>query len=210
MTQLRDHLAALPVISSEVVHHGAVWDVRRDVFDFGGERLVREVVDHPGAVAVLALDADERVTLIRQYRHPVGAWEWELPAGLLDVDGEDPLPAAVRELHEEVDLTAATWHVLLDYWSSPGGNSEALRIFLARDLGVVPESQRHSREAEESDMEVALVPLDEVHEAALAGHLHNPALLAGVLTAHALRARGWVGLRPADAPWPEHPRRSRA
>lgn len=206
MTELRDTLAAQPVTASETVFEGAVWDVRRETFDFAGQTLTREVIGHPGAVAVLALDDADQVTVIRQYRHPVGAWAWELPAGLLDVTDEPPLAAAARELGEEVDLTATTWHVLVDIWPTPGGSSEAVRVYLARGLGEVPAEQRHVREGEEADMAVSRVDLDELHEAVLAGHLHNPTLVVGVLTAHALRARGWAGLQAGDAPWPEHPR----
>lgn len=186
-----------------------VWDVRRDTVDLGdaGE-VTREYVEHPGAVAVLALrevDGRDQILLIQQYRHPVGALEWELPAGLLDVAGEPPWVGAARELHEEVDLLASRWDVLIDFFGSPGGNSEALRIFLARDLTDVHEDERFSREGEERGMPVGWVDLDEAHEAVLQGQLHNPGAVTGILTAHAARARDWATLRRQDAPWPEHP-----
>lgn len=204
---LRDEMVAPDVRASEVVFDGAVWDVRRDTFVLEGEELTREVVDHPGAVAVLALDADEQVVLIRQYRHPVAAHEWELPAGLLDVAGEDPLLAAQRELAEETDLVAEHWAVLVDYFSSPGGMDEALRIYLARGLSEVPHEERHEREGEEAHLVHRRASLDEIRDAALAGHLHNPSLLLGVLTACAMRERGWQDLRLAGSPWPQHPTR---
>lgn len=204
---LRDEPVDRPPVSRETAFRGAVWDVRRDTFEMAGERLTREVVDHPGAVAVLALDEQERVVLIRQYRHPVAMLEWELPAGLLDVDGEDPLAAARRELGEESDLVAGEWSLLVDYLSSPGGTSEALRVYLARGLGDVPVDERFEREGEEAHLEHARVPLEEVREAVLEGRVHNATLVVGVLAACALRDRGWEGLRPADAPWPSHPRR---
>jgi ADP-ribose pyrophosphatase len=207
---LRDVAAPATVSASRTLFTGRVWDVVEETFDLGeAGTLTREVVDHPGAVAVLALDAADRVLLIRQYRHPVGMHEWELPAGILDVAGEEPRAAAARELHEETDHTARTWHVLADHFSSPGGMTEALRIFLARDLAPVPEEERHVREGEELGMPVRWVPIDEAREAVLAGGLHNPTLVIGLLTAHAHRERGWAGLRPADAPWPERPRRRR-
>ena len=192
-----------------MVFDGMVWDVRRDTVDLGdaGE-VTREYVEHPGAVAVLALrevDGHDQVLLIQQYRHPVGAFEWELPAGLLDVAGEPPWVGAARELHEEADLLASRWDVLIDFFGSPGGNSEALRIFLARDLTDVHEDERFSREGEERGMPVGWVDLDEAHEAVLQGQLHNPGAVIGILTAHAARARDWATLRPQDAPWPEHP-----
>ncbi len=206
---LADRLDRRPVLGTEVVFKGRVWDVRRDTVDLGEAGEVRrEYVDHPGAVSILALrqvgDRDQ-VLLIQQYRHPVGAFEWELPAGLLDVAGEPPWLGAARELHEEADLTAGAWHVLIDYFGSPGGISEALRIFLARDLADVQHDERFSREGEERGMPVGWVDLDEAHEAVLAGQLHNPSAVIGILTAHAARARDWATLRPHDAPWPEHP-----
>jgi 8-oxo-dGTP pyrophosphatase MutT (NUDIX family) len=203
---LHDSFAELPVSRSERVFHGMVWDVLRDSVDLGRAGVVRrEYLDHPGAVAVLALDADERLLMIQQYRHPVRMRLWELPAGLLDVDGEPPWRAAARELAEEADLTAGDWHVLADWFNSPGGMDEALRVYVARDLGDVPEHQRHEREGEELDMPTRWVPLDEAREAVLAGRLHNPAAVVGILAACASRELGWSTLRPPDAPWPQHP-----
>jgi ADP-ribose pyrophosphatase len=206
---LADRLVRRPVTETAVVFKGMVWDLRRDTVDLGeaGE-VVREYLDHPGAVSVVALRevvGRDQVLLIHQYRHPVGAFEWELPAGLLDVPGERPWLAAARELHEEADLSARRWDVLVDYFSSPGGSSEALRIFLARDLVGVNHDERFTREGEERGMPVCWVDLDEAHEAVLAGQLHNPGAVIGILTAHAARARDWTTLRPRDASWPEHP-----
>lgn len=204
---LRDLIDPAPVASSRRLFEGAVWDVVEETFELGDAgTLTREVVDHPGAVGVLALDDADRVLLIQQYRHPVGAFDWELPAGLLDVAGEPPHVAAARELAEETDHTASTWHVLIDHFSSPGGMSEAMRIYLARDVAEVPTGERHERDAEELGMPVRWVPLEDVVAAVLAGRLHNAALIIGALTAWARRERGWAGLRAADAPWPEHPR----
>lgn len=205
MRPLRDEHEEPELLARETVFEGAVWDVRRDTFRFHGEELTREVVEHPGAVAVLALDADDRVLLIRQYRHPVATHEWELPAGLLDVEGEDPLVAAQRELAEEADLVAEHWAVLVDYYSSPGGMDEALRIYLARGLSPVPAEQRHEREGEEAHLEERLATLEEVRSAILAGDLHNPSLIVGVLAACAMRDRDWQDLRPAATPWTDHP-----
>lgn len=204
---LADRLEGRPVVGSEVVHHGMVWDVVRERVDLGGEagEVTREFIHHPGAVAVVALDEQDRVVLVQQYRHPVRAFTWEVPAGLLDVDGEDPWVAASRELHEEADLVAEQWHVLADYFSSPGGMDEALRVYLARGLSHVPEHDRHDREGEELGMPVRWVDLDEAQEAVLTGRVHNPSAVVGILAAHAARARGWATLRAHDAPWPEHP-----
>lgn len=143
-----------PVLDSRVVHRGMIWDVVRETVELGDAGTVtREFVRHPGAVAVIALDADDAVLLLRQYRHPAGAELWEPPAGLLDVPGEDPVEAARRELAEEADLVAGSWWLLAEYLSTPGGSDEALRVYLARDLSPVPDTERHRRVAEEADME---------------------------------------------------------
>ena len=206
---LTDLLQRRPVLDTELIFEGKVWDVRRDTIDLGEAGTVRrEYVEHPGAVSAVALrqvEDRDQVLLIKQYRHPVGAFEWELPAGLLDVKGEPPWLGAARELNEEADLIAGRWHVLIDYFGSPGGISEALRVFLARDLTAVRHDERFTREGEEHGMPVCWVDLDEAHEAVLRGRLHNPSAVIGILTAHAARARDWVTLRPHDAPWPEHP-----
>ncbi|GAA2230601.1 NUDIX hydrolase [Herbiconiux moechotypicola] len=197
-----DEPIVLPVSSSEVVFDGYVWDVRREAFAYGDDVLRRDFVDHPGAVAVFALDDHDRVLLIKQYRHPVRRREWEPPAGLLDVAAEAPVVAAQRELAEEVDLAADEWHVLIDYLTTPGGNNEAIRIFLARGLH---ELEAFEREGEEADMERRWVPLDEIVDAVLASRVQNPSLALGALAAHASRARGWSTLRSADDAWDAHP-----
>jgi 8-oxo-dGDP phosphatase len=204
--ELHDIIAPRPVTSSEVVFRGHVWDVVTEDVDLGRAGTVtREFVRHPGAVGVLAIDDDGRIALVHQYRHPVGMTLWELPAGLLDVDDEPPHLAAARELAAEADLRAGRWHTLIDWVLSPGGTSEAFRCYLARDLTPVPEAELHQRDGEEMDMPTHWFDLDEVHAAVLAGRLNNPALVVSVLAAHASRAQGWATLRPADAPWPEHP-----
>jgi ADP-ribose pyrophosphatase len=203
---LADRLEALTVTASEVLHEGMVWDLVRETVDLGAAgEVTREFVRHPGAVAVAALDEQGRLCVIQQYRHPVRAFEWEIPAGLLDVDGEPPHVGAARELHEEADLTAATWHVLADYVSSPGGLDEALRIYLARDLAAVPEADRHVRDGEELGMPLRWVRLEAVRDAVLAGRVHNATIVIAVLAALAARDLGWATLRPVDAPWPSHP-----
>ena len=203
MAQLEDLPFNVPVVSSEVAFDGTVWNVRRDRFEYGDHELVREYVDHPGAVAVLAIDDQERVLLIRQYRHPVRMRELELPAGLLDVDGEGALPAAQRELAEEADIQATEWALLTDFHTSPGSNSEAIRVYLARGLSATP---TFDRVGEEADMEVHWVSLDDAVEAVLERRIGNAIACIALLTAHALRGRDWVGLGDAQAPWPQHPK----
>jgi len=201
---IADEPVELPVVGSEVEFTGRVWDVRRDTVEYRGAHLVRDYIDHPGAVAVLALDDEDRVLLIQQYRHPVRSRDWEIPAGLLDVDGEHALEAAQRELAEEADLAASDWSVLVDYRTTPGGSNEAIRIFLAR--GLAPTAVPHPREDEEADMAIRWVPLDDCVDAVLARRVQNPSLVVSVLAAHAARARGWSSLAPADVEWPTHPK----
>jgi ADP-ribose pyrophosphatase len=197
---LEDERIDLPVVTSDVVFEGAIWDVRRETFDYNGQQVTREFIDHTGAVSVLAIDDEERVLLIKQYRHPIRAREWEIPAGLLDVADEDPLEAAKRELAEEVDLAAASWSVLSDYVTTPGGNNEAIRVYLARDLS---DTDAFEREDEEADIEKRWVPLDEALDAVVARRIQNPSLVVAVYAAAISRSRGWSTLGAADAPWPQ-------
>ncbi|WP_328746022.1 NUDIX hydrolase [Streptomyces sp. NBC_00285] len=170
-----------------------------------GSVVRRDYQVHPGSVAVLALDDEDRVLLIRQYRHPVRQKLWEIPAGLLDVPGENPLHAAQRELYEEAHVKAEDWRVLTDVYTTPGGCDEAIRIFLARGLSEA-EEERFEVEDEEADMEHARVPVSELVRGVLAGELHNNCLVVGVLSLVAARdSGGFDALRPAEAPWPARP-----
>lgn len=191
----------LPAGHRVVRFDGRIWSVVSDEVEFDGSTAIRDVVIHPGAVAILALDDADRVLLIRQYRHPVGRWLFEPPAGLLDEPGEAALATAARELAEESGFEAGTWHVLLDMYLSPGGSSEAIRIYLARDLVELPGGRPRTGEAEEQHLPRAWVHLDEARDLVLAGRLGSPSGVAGILAAWAARASGWSGLRPADAPW---------
>ncbi|AEN09125.1 MULTISPECIES: NUDIX hydrolase [unclassified Streptomyces] len=165
----------------------------------------RDYQVHPGSVAVLALDEEGRVLVLRQYRHPVRHKLWEIPAGLLDVPGENPLHAAQRELYEEAHVKAEDWRVLTDIYTTPGGCDEAVRVFLARDLSEA-EGERFAVAEEEADMELARVPLEELVRGVLAGDLHNSCLVVGTLSlTAALAGDGVDALRPAEAPWPARP-----
>ena len=202
--EIADQPSPHEVTASEVVWNGRIVDMIKDhvIVVEGQEPVVREYTRHPGAVAVVVLRGEsggEEILLERQYRHPVKAELWEIPAGLLDIPGEDPRIAAERELAEEADLVADRWDVLVDYFTSPGGSTEPLRIFLARDLRAADEV--FDREDEEATMEYAWVRLDDALTMVLDGRLHNPSAVIGVLATHAARGRGWSGLRPADAPW---------
>nr|WP_123816513.1 NUDIX hydrolase [Myceligenerans xiligouense] len=197
-----DVVAPRPARRLDIPFQGRIVDVAVDEVDLGPAGVVRrEYTNHPGSVVVVAVDDDGNVLLLRQYRHPVGAFLWELPAGLLDIDGEDPHIAAARELAEEADVRAARWDVLLDLLPTPGGSNEAVRVFLARELTPVPESERHVREAEEADMVAVPVPLEEAAALALAGRLHNGPTVSGILAAVIGRANSWRTLRPLTSPW---------
>lgn len=201
--ELSDAPAQRRLAGSEVVFAGHVWDVVSETVELtDGSPVVRDVQRHPGAVTILALDDDENVLFIKQYRHPVRRELWELPAGLLDVAGEAPLLAAQRELAEEADLVASDWAVLVDWFNSPGGSSEANRVYLARGLSAVAPADRHVREDEEKDLVPVRVPLAQAVDAVLSGRFANPGSVIGVLALQAARASGLGALRPADAPWP--------
>jgi ADP-ribose pyrophosphatase len=201
-----DVLDPQPVVAERTVFEGRVWDVHQDTVRLGSppdaEDVVREYIQHPGAVAVLALDDQDRVLIVRQYRHPVRSYLWEAPAGLLDVANEPPWETAKRELLEETHHVADTWHVLYDVYNSPGSSSEALRCYLARDVRPA-EGDRYIGGGEERDMPFAWAPLDDLVERCLRGDVHNPHTIGGVLAAYVARSQGWRGLRPPDAPWPE-------
>jgi 8-oxo-dGDP phosphatase len=205
--QVSDQPSPRRLLSSQTVYEGRIWDVVSDTFQLNddGDALVRDYIEHPGAVAVLPMNDAGEVLLIKQYRHPVGMELWEIPAGLLDVVGEDFVAGAARELAEEADLVAAEWNVLADFFNSPGSSSEAIRIYLARGLSDVPGHELHVRTDEEAEIELHWTPLEDAVASVLEGRLHNPSAVVGILAAAAARANNFEGLRPADAPWPAHP-----
>ncbi|MDL9981475.1 NUDIX domain-containing protein [Microbacterium sp. ASV49] len=178
---LSDEPADAVVTDSELVYTGRVWDVRSDTVLYRDEEIVRQYVDHPGAAAVVALDDRGRVLLIQQYRHPIRMRDWEIPAGLLDVPGEDPVEAARRELAEEADLDAASIDPLVSVFTTPGGNDEIVHVFLAR--GLSPRTTAHEREAEEADIRLEWVALEDAVAAVMAGRMRNGILATGVLAA---------------------------
>jgi ADP-ribose pyrophosphatase len=194
------------VVSSEDIYVGRVMAVRRDEVRMpGGGTAVREIMEHPGAVAVAALDADDRLMMIYQYRHAVRRRLWEMPAGLLDHAGEDPLETARRELIEEVGLEATEWSVLIDVVSSPGFSEEAVRVYLATGLRDVGRPHLDADD-EEADLELHWVALADAVAMVFDGTLVNSSCLAGVLAVHAVRT-GAARTRPADAPWEDRPTR---
>jgi 8-oxo-dGTP pyrophosphatase MutT (NUDIX family) len=199
---IRDEAGSWPVTDSTQLAAGKVVTLRRDAVQLpDGSVVGREVVEHPGAVAVVAIDDDDRVLMIRQYRHPAGATLWEIPAGLRDVAGEPLLATARRELLEEAGCLAADWRVLADYLSSPGISTERLRIFLARELDMVPDAEReYVPEHEEAYLTVAWVPLSDAVQGALAGDLHNGVAIVGILSAYVAHGDSFRTLRQPDEP----------
>lgn len=199
---LTDLMGGWPVVAREDLATGEIVRLRDDVVAMpGGQQARRDVVEHPGAVAVLAMNETGQVLLIRQYRHPVAGQLWEIPAGLRDVDGEPPLVTAQRELLEEAGYRAAHWQVLADVYTSPGISSERLRIFLARGLTHVPETERgYEPEHEEAHLMIEWAELDTVVSRLLSGDLHNGVLAIGILAAHAARVDGFARLRGGGAP----------
>lgn len=178
---LRDEPFDVDIVETRTGYHGAVWDVAEDRFRYNGAELVRHYIAHPGAVAVVAIDDEGRVALVQQYRHPIRTRDWEIPAGLRDVDGEEPVDTAKRELAEEADLVADDWTLLGEFALSPGGNSERILIYLATGLSDAPEA--FARDAEEADMRLERVPLDEALAAVREGRFANATTSLGLLMA---------------------------
>jgi 8-oxo-dGTP pyrophosphatase MutT (NUDIX family) len=188
-----------PVAASEEQFSNWLIAVRNDKVQLpDGQHADRTVVTHIGAVAVLALDDQDRVLMIRQYRHPVARELWEIPAGLRDVTDEALVDTARRELLEETGHAARDWQVLIDSYASPGITSERIRIFIAR--GLTTADSGYQREGEEKFLRTGWIPLEEAMRAALAGKLHNGATIQAVLAGYIAAAEGFSGLRPADAP----------
>jgi 8-oxo-dGTP pyrophosphatase MutT (NUDIX family) len=193
-------------IDSETLYVGKIFALRADEVRMpGGRTARREVVEHYGAVAIVALDDDRNVVMVHQYRHPVGRRLWELPAGLLDMGDEPPHATAARELEEEAGLAAEQWRVLVDVISAPGFSDESVRVFLATGLTDVGRPEAHD---EEADLTIKRVPLDDAVHMVLAGEIVNSLAVAGILAAHAMGAP--ESLRPADAPWVDRSTRFRA
>lgn len=189
-------------VATETVFTGAIIALRTDEVRMpGGVTAIREVVEHYGAVAVAAVDDDEQLAMVYQYRHSLGRRMWELPAGLLDEAGEDPVVAAARELREETGLVARDWRVLVDVASSPGFCDESIRVYLARGLDHVG---RPEADHEEADLTVHWLGLRQAVDRVLGGEIVNATAAAGVLAAHAVVVDGKPS-RDLDAPWQDRP-----
>jgi ADP-ribose pyrophosphatase len=190
-------------VASKDIYRGRVLAVRADEVAMpDGQVATREVVEHFGAVAVAAVDEQDQVVLIHQYRHPLGRRLWELPAGLLDNPGEQPPLAAARELAEEVGLAAADWSVLVDVAASPGFTDEVVRVYLARGLSSADREQPVGDE--EADLVVHRVPLADAVRMVLAGDVVNASSVGGILAAHTVLTEA-RSARPVDAAWRDRP-----
>ncbi len=193
------------VASRTVLGEGRVSSfVEDDVITPSGEHMTRQFLTHPGAVAIVAWDEEtDEVALLRQYRHPVGMEMVEVPAGLLDLEGEDFAAAAARELAEEAELQATRWQVLVDICTTPGGCEESLRIYLARGLSPASRPAGFVLEGEEAHMTWGWVSREKVVDAVFAGRCQSPTLVAGILALESARLSGRIeDLRPVDADWP--------
>ena len=189
-------------VESETVYVGKIFALRADEVQMpGGGSARREVVEHYGAVAILALDEDANIVMVYQYRHPVGRRLWELPAGLLDMGGEPPHITAARELEEEAGLSATNWRVLVDLVSAPGFSDESVRVYLATGLSDVGRPDAHD---EEADLVVRRFAIDEAVRMALSGEITNAIAVSGILAAHAVDG-DFDSLRPVDAVWVDRP-----
>ena len=178
-----DSPAAWPVASTTPRYESSFLNVRTDVIvDPTGEQHERVVVQPRGAVAVLALDEDSRVLLVEQYRHPVRARLLELPAGILDIEGESALAAAQRELIEEGDVAAADWAEILELCSTPGYSTEQWRVYRATDLSPVPHGERAQRHAEEADLEQWWMPVDDAVQAIFDGRISNALAIVAIMS----------------------------
>ena len=184
----KDESADFTVVESEIAFRGKIWNVLRETFRFGENSLTREFVDHPGAVAVVAMNEDGEVLLLRQYRHPVRAYLWEIPAGLLDVPGESRQTAAERELLEETGYRAARMEPLTEFFTTPGGNNETIYIYLATEVEHI--GHNLELEGEELDLEVRWVSLTDALGSVLRAEIKSPSAVVGIL---ALANR--IGLR---------------
>jgi 8-oxo-dGTP pyrophosphatase MutT (NUDIX family) len=192
-SNLRDAPGGAAVSARRTVFSGRVWSVDTDTVTLTDGQIVdRDVLRHPGAVAVLALDDHERLVLVQQYRHPLGALLWEAPAGLRDAPGEPLQQTAERELAEETGLAAARWEPLLDLALSPGGSDERIGVFLARGLRTVERETSFVATGEEATMVVGRFALDDVVDAVLDGRVGNATLAAGALAVHARLRRTTV------------------
>ncbi|WAC89295.1 NUDIX domain-containing protein [Mycobacterium sp. Aquia_213] len=198
---MADHV--FETASSETVYTGKIFALRRDQVRMpGGNTAARVVLEHYGAVAIVAMNRDHSIAMVYQYRHTFGRRLWELPAGLLDAAGEAPQLSAARELEEEVGLRADSWQVLVDLDTAPGYSDESVRVYLATGLTEVGRPEAHD---EEADMTMRWVPIEEAVRLVFSGEIVNSIAVGGILATHAVTT-GVAQPRPVDIPWPDRPK----
>lgn len=191
--ELRDEPTQWPVTRSVDIHRDDwILALRADFLsrpDQPDETFRRLVIEHPGAALVLAVDDEERVCVIRQYRHNASCTMVELPAGVCDVKGEDPVETAKRELREEAELQAARWQHLMSVYPTAGVSQEMHHIYLATRLSSAPRGD-FAMEHEEADLEPVMVPMAELLDAVMSGQVHQGPLAVAVLAYQVLKWRG--------------------
>ncbi|WP_343990767.1 NUDIX hydrolase, partial [Nocardioides dubius] len=194
MSMLRDVPESWPVESRTDLHRDG-WvvafrtDQVRSPHDPDGDSFRRLVVEHPGAAVAVAIDDDDNVLCLRQYRHPAQMRFVEFPAGVCDVPGEDPLQVAIRELREEAEMAAERWTHLISVWASPGISAEQHHLYLAEGLSAASRGDFEMHH-EEADLELVWVPYAELLDGVLAGRITDAPVALAVLTIAARRARG--------------------
>jgi ADP-ribose pyrophosphatase len=148
-----------------------------------GSTTILEFMEHPGASAAVPLFEDGTIAILRQYRHAIGGWIWEVPAGKLDRPGEDPLECARRELGEEAGLAAARWDKLGSIYTTPGFCDEIIHLYLARDLSEIPREHEADEVIEVHRMALtdalARIPIEEIRDTKTVAALQATALHLG-------------------------------
>jgi len=191
-----DEYVDKPLLNRDIAHRGRIWDVVHDTFDIGDFQISRDYIRHTGAVAIVAVNSNQEILTIRQYRQPVGAYLVEIPAGLLDSPNEDPLLAAKRELAEEAGCVAKNWSVLVDFFTSPGSTTESVRIYLAEEVTTI-DFDESERVDEESEIVTRWVTSESALDNIKNGKWQSPTLVMGILALVAFKEG-----RDSHTQWP--------
>jgi 8-oxo-dGTP pyrophosphatase MutT (NUDIX family) len=170
----------MSLISTTPIYKGRVIELNLERVELpNGHCADLEIIHHPGGAAIVAIDTQQRVCLVRQFRHAANGWIWELPAGKID-NREPPLTTAQRELEEEAGMRAQRWESLGDYVSSPGVFTEVVHLFMATGLEAVP-----TRHEDHEVLEIHWLPLDRAVSMAHSGELRDGKSVVGVFRAAA-------------------------
>ena len=198
MTELKDEAVTWPYVRTSTTR-GILMDfVVDEVTTPNGGTMVRNYLEHPNSVGIIALDDQGRVAIEKQYRHPVRHRLVEAPAGLCDVAGEDPAETARRELAEELGLAASQWSLLVETYATPGCSTQHVRLYLARGLTPVERPDDFVLEGEEAEMDIGWASVDDLVDAIFAGQISNPTIVTGILALKTAIETGRLHtLRPA-------------